>query len=138
MKSPVPVLIAVAILSSLVLAAGGAAVWMGGYWENWPLLDQLSGPQRFRQYVADPKAASVSELRGGYSGFPFGTIRTTFRYTDAALPFVTGWQRVDTSEAKDFERVAGCSWTTLFRKPSGVYLFIDETTKQGCLVVPGG
>jgi len=137
MKIPAPVLFGVAILSSLVLAGGGAAAWMGGYWENWPLLDRLSGPQRFRQYVADPRAASVSELRGGYSGFPFGTIRTTFRYADASLPFVTGWQRLDPAEARNVDRVAGCPSTALFRKPGGILLFIDETRQQGCLVVPG-
>ena len=90
MKIPAPLLIAAAILSSLVVAGVGAAAWMGGYRETWPLLDRLSGPQRFRQYVADPEAVSVSDLRGGYAGFPFGTIRTTFRCADASLPFVTG------------------------------------------------
>jgi len=138
MKRPAPLLIAAAIFSSLVVAGAGAAVWMGGYWENWPLLDRLSGPQRFRQYVADPAAASVSDLRGGYSGFPFGRIRTTFRYADASLPFVTGWQRLDPAKARDVEQVAGCPWTTLFRKPGGALLFIDEASQQGCLVVPGG
>ena len=137
MTRPAPLVIAAAILASLVVAGAGAAAWMGGYWENWPLLDRLSGPQRFRQYVADPAAASVSDLRGGYSGFPFGTIRTTFRYADASLPFVKGWQRVPMAETRQFERIALCPWTTLFRKPGGSYLFIDATAQQGCLVVPG-
>ncbi|MFM7312036.1 MAG: hypothetical protein ACKO0M_02525 [Cyanobium sp.] len=138
MKGPTGFLIALAVGAGLVLAGmGTAAVWMGGYWENWPLLDQVSGPQRFRQYVADPRAASVHELRGGYSGFPFGAIRTTFRYADTSLPFVTGWRRMDPAEARDVARVAGCPSTTVFRRPGGVYLFINATTQEGCLIVPG-
>lgn len=80
----------------------------------------------------------MSDLRGGHSGFPFGRIRTTFRYADASLPFVTGWQRVARSELEDVERVAGCRWTRVLRKSGGVFLFIDDARQQGCLVVPGG
>lgn len=72
----------VSMVGAVIMAAMGAFIVLGGYWENMAFLDRLSGPWRFREFVASPIPMSVHDVRGGYSGFPFGKIRTVFAFTD--------------------------------------------------------
>lgn len=126
------------LLSGLtVLAGAGAFLYAGGYWENWPLLDRLSGPRRFRQYVADPVPAAVHDLRGGYSGFPSGEIRTCFGYAGNALPFLDGWTRLANPGTEPRLAAARVSYTAAFTRDRRVFLLLDEPAQRGCVYVPG-
>jgi hypothetical protein len=110
---------------------------MGGYWENIPVLDRISGPQRFREFIANPIPSTVRDVRGGYSGFPFGYIRTVFVYWGVPRPFLDGWTFVDGPEVTSLIRPARFSYTKAFRRANGAFLLINEDTRQGCLYVPG-
>ena len=132
------VLITVAVALMATVSATGAAAYMGGYWENVPVLDRISGPQRFRQFIVNPIPSSIRDVRGGYSGFPRGYIRTVFAYSEEALPFLDGWTQVDGPETEAKIRGANFSYTKVFRKDSGAFLLINANTRQGCLYVPGG
>jgi len=132
-----PVLMAVVITCTVGVLSAVAFIGLGGYWENWPGLDRISGAWRFRQFVMDPVPRSVVDLRGGYSGFPSGYVRTAFSYSGETLPFLDGWTRVSTPDVE--RKVAGAHfvYTTAYRKNGGAFLLLNEQTKQGCLYVPG-
>jgi hypothetical protein len=70
----IPVVLVGACLTSFILYFA----LTGGYWENRPPLDRLSGPLRFMQYVCAPLPGAVNQARGGYSGFTDGFIGTSF------------------------------------------------------------
>ncbi len=74
--------------------------WLGGYWENLPLLNKISGIKRFKQYVVDPIPDSISSLEGGYSGFPQGVIKTNFKFSGLIeqLAFLKKWRLVHEKE----------------------------------------
>jgi hypothetical protein len=132
-------LLRIALAGLCLLVA--VAVWVnysGGYWENTPVLDRISGPQRFRQFIVNPIPSSVRDVRGGYSGFPFGYIRTVFAYSEEPLPFLDEWTQVDGPEMKAKIRAANFSHTKVFQKDSGAFLLIDANARRGCLYVPGG
>jgi len=137
-KSVSRLAIAGVLVCMLAVAGAGWFSYAGGYWESWPVFDRISGSQRFRQYVADPMPPSVHDARGGYSGFPFGYIKTCFKYSDDSLPFLGGWKRISSPEKEDRIAAARFSYTKVFEKNNRVFVLIDEDTKQGCLYVPGG
>lgn len=89
------------LLPALCGAIGvlGSFIYSGGYYERWPLLDRFSGPARFEEYVASPIPAAFTDFRGGYSGFPGGTMKVLFHHQNgpAALdPMV--WHPVSKQE----------------------------------------
>ena len=130
--------IAGVLVCVMAVAGVGWVTYSGGYWESWPFCDRISGPQRFRQYVADPLPPSVHGPRGGYSGFPFGYIKTCFKYSDDSLPFLGGWTHISSPENESKIAAARFSYTKVFGKNNRVFVLINENTKQGCLYVPGG
>lgn len=73
-------------LTGLVLLLCGSIAYMGGYWENLPVLDRISGPQRFKQFVVAPIPYEITALRGGYSGFPQGIVVTRFDVAKGYAP----------------------------------------------------
>ena len=132
------------ILVSLTLIAG----WMlfsRGYWENVPVLDRISGPMRFRQYVEDPIPEFISDIQGGYSGSPQGVIVTEFAIAidPAEWSVLSRWSVGSEKATHKFE------FYTPTLRPSAVYeqkdevlcrhtcyLAINRSTKRGALIVP--
>ena len=90
----VKALITLAVIFILIHAA---FIYMGGYWENMAVLNRISGPKRFKQFVANPVPSNIHNLRGGYSGFPRGIIRTYFNYTGdfSDMEFLEDWEKMD-------------------------------------------
>ena len=142
MKKPLKIFAIISILTILVTFVFFAfIIWQGGYWENLSLFDKISGPMRFRQFVADPIPHSIDDLRGGYSGFPQGQITTYFNFTGAPKEwnFLSNW--VESSDPEK-ERV-----TELFSKEisfsrvykhlnKDYYLALDEKSGKGLLYIP--
>jgi hypothetical protein len=121
----------------------GIFVWIGGYWENAPLFDRLSGPMRFRQFVADPIPDFIHSVRGGYSGFPQGQLRTQFSFTQApqTWPFLVSWSPAS-SECVDEVRpwVAEVAEPQVYQRSQAsrscsdnVYLILDSRGGHGVL-----
>ena len=127
----------------LVTALVGLFIWGGGYWENWPLLDRVSGPQRFKQYVADPIPQCVYGVHGGYSGFPQGRVLTWFQYKGnlGDCDFLDSWKEISLQESQAARRFnSGLKATKVFvpldpSKSHGTELLIDENTRQGLLFI---
>jgi hypothetical protein len=137
-RAKLPILIfLISMVGAVIVAAMGAFIVLGGYWENMAFLDRLSGPWRFREFVASPIPMSVHDVRGGYSGFPFGKIRTVFTFTDESLPFLHEWTQIEGPEAERKTIGANFPATKIFRKGRDKFLLINDNTKQGCLYVPG-
>jgi len=119
-------------------------IWGGGYWENVPIFDRLSGPKRFAQYVADPIPSYITELRGGYSGFPQGRIATDFKFSidPESWEFLSGWKEKNFLKNGEFDIIATNNNMFISRiyqhtnERSERYLIIDERTKRGLLWVP--
>lgn len=78
------------VLACLAAVFVGTVAYMGGYWENLPILDRISGPQRFKQFVASPVPDEISGVRGGYSGFPQGIVLTRFNIAKGYAPDAIG------------------------------------------------
>ena len=80
------------LIAAILLIA--YCIWGGGYWENVPPLDRVSGPMRFRQHVVDPIPSYIQNIRGGYSGFPQGQVRTSFSFTASpnTWDFLNTWK----------------------------------------------
>ena len=120
----------------VMVAAAAWCSYSGGYWENVPVLDRLSGPMRFREFVADPIPSSIRDLRGGYSGFPQGRIRTVFAYSEEPQSLLAEWNPVHDPATKQEIEAARFSYTKAFQKNGGAFLLIDEKERRGCLYVP--
>lgn len=106
--------------------------WAGGYWENWPLLDRLSGPMRFRQYVASPVPSVIHDLKGGYSGFPKGRVLTQFSFEGdpREFDFLADWVVEDAKSPVGFQGLPSHSYRV--RRQKAILIF-DESTHQGWL-----
>lgn len=137
----IPVVLVSACLTSLLVyyAATGS-----GYWENRPPFDRISGPWRFIQNVCVPPPGSLSNVRGGFSGFDGGFIGTSFNFRDDFPPercLAGGW------EARPVDQIAGILWIEL--SPEAVtrayvyqdgtdlrYLLLDDDNGRGYLYIP--
>ncbi len=139
----------VLLLAMLVIALSAWWFYAGGYWENLPHLDRISGPKRFRQFVCNPIPPDVFEIRGGYSGFPQGLLKTTFSYSGQFSPEICnpGWEMMDLPalphdvwnlvNRPDITRSFGlnCNQTqsvVICR----CYLLLDDRSSVGCIVMP--
>jgi hypothetical protein len=118
-------------------------IWGGGYWENIPIFDRLSGPKRFAQYVADPIPTYITEIRGGYSGFPQGQITTDFKFSiePEKWEFLTDWTDQDIRKNPKIVALAGPEIlvSRIYQHKDERYeryLIIDEQSKHGFLWVP--
>jgi hypothetical protein len=137
-----------------ILIIGLILVWilLGGYWENFPLLDRLSGPRRFQQYVTRPIPEDIYEVRGGYSGFPQSFVGVRFRYHGE---FSENWlfgdwlelplETLDPIVSGEIDRKEITRVYVRGRrpKPGGYlgnqweqYLILDDGTKRGYLYIP--
>ncbi len=117
--------------------------YSGGYWENLPLLDRISGPKRFKQFVMDPVPAEIYQIRGGYSGFPQGRVSTFFRFKGDfnSLPFVNAWERVDSHQCPEVSSyyLREINATAIYRKPiykRYKYLLVAEAAGEAMLHIP--
>jgi hypothetical protein len=126
------------VAAECVVFFGGIYFFILGGWENLPLFDRISGPSRFRQFVAAPIPSCVHSIRKGYSGFPQGRITTYFRYdgTLESCRFLGGW--IPTQVAPELGFGAENPWTKAFRKHARdeIYLLIREGTNEGLLFIP--
>jgi hypothetical protein len=137
------VVAAVATILLLSALAHAAFIYMGGYWEDIAVLNRISGPKRFKQFVADPIPEEIHELKGGYSGFPQGTIRTYFGYSGdfSDTEFLDEWEKM-----QDYPFGQQFAWyltdtdvAAVYRKKhyeSYMYLIIDEQDSKGVLYLP--
>ena len=117
-------------------------IYWGGYWENMPVLDRISGPKRFRQYVVDPIPDSIRNLKGGYSGFPQGRVVTEFAYSEnfSKYNFIKEWEKLDNIHSTEFllGHIEEIDATNVYQKKlheSYIYLLINEKNKTGMLLV---
>ena len=134
-------------------------MYSGGYWENLPLLNRVSGPMRYQQFVDTPIPDHIYSVRGGYKGFPTGWIETGFRYHgDFAKPQLGNWNSVPINP-KLYERDRGVqiidTWGHLVDvklqnatqvklyekfetgdKQACCFIIINEAKKIGALIVP--
>jgi hypothetical protein len=138
---------------------------VGGYWENVPILNRISGPMRLRQFVVDPLPDFISNVRGGYSGFPRGAVvvRFDFHRSSSSWDFLSSWvaspclndlqgyvpeingptrfvSYADTepNHIRTFVRLSrdkSMSTSDCRREP---YLIIDERNQRAALVQPAG
>ncbi len=136
----IPVVLVGACLTSFVMYFA----LTGGYWENRPPLDRLSGPLRFMQNVCAPLPGALSEVRGGYSGFTDGFIATSFTFKgEFPVARCLGEDWVETP----VDELQGILWIEL--SPNAVtraftyqaedgprYLMLDENSGRGYLFIP--
>lgn len=134
---------AVITLAVIFILIHAAFIYMGGYWENMAVLNRISGPKRFKQFVADPVPSNIHDLRGGYSGFPRGIVRTYFNYTGdfSDMEFLTDWEKMDDYPFnKEFSLyITNTDKATVYRKKrydSYVYLIVDTENKKGVFYLP--
>jgi len=150
----VPAIVVSALTVVFIVATAAIIGWFfaGGYWENVALLDTISGPMRFREFVCDPIPENIYDVRGGYSGFPQGFVGTLFRYS-GELPLDScfkDWTEIP-REALDSIAIRGISEAQITQVfvhgrrpiPGGYlgnlyekYLVVDEASKRGYLYVP--
>lgn len=139
--------ILIAILQVLAFIFVGLIIfvlWGGGYWENIPIFDRISGPKRFAQYVEDPIPSYITEIRGGYSGFPQGQIVTNFQFSiePESWEFLSRWKDKSISKNGEFDILATNNNMFISRiyqhtnERSEVYLIIDDRSKRSLLYVP--
>ena len=136
----VKVVIALAVIFILIHAG---FMYMGGYWENMAVLNRISGPKRFKQFVANPIPSNIHDLRGGYSGFPGGIVRTYFSYTGdfSEMKFLADWEKMDDYPFnKEFALyITDTDKATVYRKKrydSYIYLIVDTENKKGVFYLP--
>lgn len=136
------VVLAVGLLL-LALASAATFCYLGGYWENWSPLDRISGPQRFRQFVARPIPSSIYDIRGGYSGWPQGEVATYFHFHGdiEANAFLRNWQELtlydSTAPFVPHLLVIGANRVYMQPATEGYrYLLISETSHRGILYIP--
>ena len=125
------------ILISLILLITALIclfVWGTGIWENRPVLDHISGPMRFKQYVAKPIPADVYDLKGGYSGFPAGVILTRFKFRGNVdnLGFLKDWGLL----TEPIPMPDTLNKTSRRFVKEGAYLLFNPETKEGFLYIP--
>jgi len=118
-------------------------IWQGGYWENWFLVDRMSGRKRFREYVADPIPDEIYNIYGGYSGFPKGQITTFFQYQGliSKQDFLNNWLYIDEKNNSVLYKIFADKMdvTRIYvyqDKNYERYLLIDDRKKTGILFVP--
>jgi hypothetical protein len=119
------------------------AIYLGGYWENLPLLERISGPMRFRQFVCNPIPETVYNLRGGYSGFPQGQIVTHFEFK-AELPkscLGEGWLVLPEEKRNELafplnDDGAEMLWFEYQGRHAKRYIAINNKSKRGYLYIP--
>jgi len=133
----------IGIIGFVISLFFGSVFVMGGYWENSPVLDRISGPSRFKQFVVDPIPNSIYDLRGGYSGFPRGRVTTYFKYRGNFNdhPFLKEWSVSDMPES--YFDWTGLSITNIYiKKRMGTtrnfHLLIDDNVKRGLFYIPAG
>jgi len=135
---------AMGIILVSILLLGGVFIYMGGYWEHMPVLKKISGPMRFKQYVGDPASFGVSNLSGGYTGFPQGAVITTFNLDKAISDtgILPEWSLADSSDRRFEVRIinlTGKPEYTLYTKKVGNserFLVIGKESKKGILYIP--
>ncbi len=135
----------VIIMGTVLVILAALFLWGGGYWENIPPLDRISGPKWFKRYVVDPVPHHISGIRGGYSGFPQGRILTHFNYqgTLYGLAFLESWTPISLDLVPG-TLPKGFNVTHLFgnepdekhQESWRKYLVFDEQNKRGYLYVP--
>ncbi len=141
-------LLIVFTLAVLVIALG---MYTLGWWENLPLLNRLSGQQRFEEYVCAPIPEEISQVQGGYSGFPQGVVATYFKYSGSfpSGDCLRNWTKVEPAaleqtylsqfwenrvdlvfgkEPREKERAEQFLWEK--------YIILDESRKEGLLFIP--
>ncbi len=111
-------------------------IYAGGYWENLPVLNNISGTKRLAQYI-DPLPNSIYAVKGGYTGFPHGIIITRFKYTGEfdENRFLKDWEMFEESGALD--SAANIRSTKTYKKvgSENVFLLINENISEGVLFV---
>jgi len=127
------------IMALLTLVA--LIFFAGGYWENTPGLSYISGHQRFKSLVSSAIPECVDSLRGGYTGFPKGQIRTYFHF-DPKHPdcqFADKWKDIARGDLEEMKLMAPTvPWTRILKKPGTVqvFLFLDDQSGEALLYVP--
>ncbi|MCD4817691.1 MAG: hypothetical protein K8S23_03240 [Candidatus Cloacimonetes bacterium] len=118
-------------------------IWQCGYWENWVLLDSISGPKRFKEFIANPIPSEIYNIRGGYSGFPQGKITTYFQYDGLFInqSFLNNWLYIDERNNsvyfKLFADKLDVTRIYIYKDLSiEKYLLLDENKKSVILFVP--
>lgn len=123
-------------------------IYGGGYWENLPILNRLSGPMRFRQLVTNPVPSYIQNIYGGYSGFPSGMIKTHFSFTSPpeTWQFLKDWGVVKPECLKEIlvwvpEFVPSSvyhrsSSETAHSCSDGTYLLVDSNNVKGIILLP--
>lgn len=133
------------LIATLLLATAAVAsfISVNNYWENWPLLDRISGRHRFAQFVANPIPDTVYDIHGGRSGPPRHEIDTYFRYygdieTNA---FLGDWQELTAydSTAAFLPQMLSIGANRVYLQPADDgyrYLLISESRHKGILYIP--
>jgi hypothetical protein len=118
-------------------------IWGGGYWENEPVLEYVSGRMRFAQFVSDPIPPGIYNLRGGYSGFPQGQVATFFQFDQSLKEqdFLTDWIEVKPVEKSSAYAAFGdeIGFSKLYKyknQEDERYLILDDVNKKGILYMP--
>ncbi len=116
-------------------------IWAGGYWENYPILDHVSGPMRFTQFVANPIPKGIYNLRGGYSGFPQGQVVTYFEFRKPLNEheFLKDWIKVKQVRETLVHDFFGdkMNFSKLYQHKEGkYYLVLDEVNNKGIFHMP--
>jgi hypothetical protein len=85
-----------AVFVLVLLGAGFAFVALRTGWENWPLLERISGPLRFAEFVATPVPDTIYEIRGGYTAPPGRELVTRFRFRGdiETNAFIGNWREL--------------------------------------------
>lgn len=124
----------------LILILWIAFVYMGGYWENMPFLNKISGKQRFEQYIVYPIPSSIYDIHGGYSGFPQGIIETSFRFKEefSNYAFLKQWKLYENHHSlENFISLDGTRAEKIYRKNNQgeIYILVNEEEKKAKLLV---
>jgi len=142
MRKGVKIFLGVTSLTILAIFSWFAwFLWIGGYWENMPFVNRYSGPMRFKQFVVDSIPPYISDIRGGYSGFPQGQVTTYFSFDKppADWSFLVGWVESanPTSEQVTILFKDELEISKVYKHREKEYsLAIDEQGRKALLYVP--
>ena len=134
----------IVLFCGLLLSA--AFIFLGGYWENLPVLEEISGPKRFKQYVGKPEDYGAYDITGGYSGLPQGSIVTVFSLRHPLDEKELSSEWIKSEDLKEdlwihqqAESGTGSRAFTVYRKQktdARIYLILGKQSGKGALYIP--
>lgn len=126
------------LLLIFLVVIWGFFIYLGSYWENWPIFDRISGPMRYQQYVSKVIPENVKNIKGGYAGFPRGSIKTYFDYQHEKELLSDKWILFESRDLGiNFEGLEE-GYPKIYTNQNRIFILLNEELKKGILYKPAG